>query len=532
LEDSTSHPDKLPIYTSVGVTQEDVDVLYVFPLNKEALKQPVRGPNGEKLIGVPMGPLEPIPNTPLYTQSFSNISKRSLKLLTNLKWCDRQCFLDKLKELTVSTTNLVVPILDSNRMLRIKVIDSKDVSKLQWKIKQAEASQTIAPFQTIRLNSCRYWFGKETADLNHGDSYGTLVSCWGRHPLVTKLQLSYKVAHAVLGVFGNGYGSRTTSACGGLNMYFKNEGRDTSRPHPTPMMAENEVPLHQYFNSKMKNDFYNAVTRRYINEMAHNVLVCGKNSNDALMQLVADTCDRLILTMGHLPKKRGKKRRSTNNRSPLAPPDLHTFSIAPTFGFVNTSHVDSMDELTKDQKADWTNICRDRGWSFCEKLLQDPNFCLPTTCGYQFCFASDDIKSGLEIQAYFSMEGLGLAMQLDNGVYHHFMAAMFSHRTCLPVATKCAPSPTSPSFHKASLISCSNTDDEFLIVGWGNSGGKREVNAKKKKQKQNNSATTTTKNTKTKQTLPQQTPKARKKTYHLKRKLQRRKLRNKKPIST
>ena len=111
----------------------------------------MRGANGEKLIGVPMGPLQPIPNTQLYIQSFSNVSKRSLKFLTNLKWCDSQCFLDRLKKLTESTINLVVPMLDTNRMLQIKVIDSTDVSKLQWKIKQALDSHTKAPFERTAL---------------------------------------------------------------------------------------------------------------------------------------------------------------------------------------------------------------------------------------------------------------------------------------------------------------------------------------------------------------------------------------------
>ena len=63
------------------------------------------------------------------------------------------------------------------------------------------------------------------------------------------------------------------------------------------------------------------------------------------------------------------------------------------------------------------------------------------------------------------MEGLGLAVQLEHGILHHFMGAMFSHQTCLPVLRRVSDG----------FVTASNHDNIMQIVGWGTCGGKREV---------------------------------------------------------
>lgn len=61
------------------------------------------------------------------------------------------------------------------------------------------------------------------------------------------------------------------------------------------------------------------------------------------------------------------------------------------------------------------------------------------------------------------MNDLGLAFELADGTLHHFMGAMFKHNTCVPVC------------RKEDLVSMTNVDNNFLLFGWGTSGGSKEV---------------------------------------------------------
>lgn len=134
---------------------------------------------------------------------------------------------------------------------------------------------------------------------------------------------------------------------------------------------------------------------------------------------------------------------------------------SPIFGFANASHVDNADRLWKSQMADWREKAEKAKWLSCMKLLDYDGCCLPTTCGYQFVFRDAVIY---DVRAYFAMDGLGLAVALEDGVGHHFMGSLFSHNTCLCVCTR----------RDNGMVSASNQDNNFLVVGWGTSGGRRE----------------------------------------------------------
>jgi hypothetical protein len=91
------------------------------------------------------------------------------------------------------------------------------------------------------------------------------------------------------------------------------------------------------------------------------------------------------------------------------------------------------------------------------------NFCLPTTCGYQFVY-NKGARTQLGVDAFFAMNGLGMAMRIEHGIGHHFMGAMFTHNTCLPVC-----------WNAAGQMTICNIDNNLRIIGWGTSGGFREV---------------------------------------------------------
>jgi hypothetical protein len=75
------------------------------------------------------------------------------------------------------------------------------------------------------------------------------------------------------------------------------------------------------------------------------------------------------------------------------------------------------------------------------------------------------------------MDGLGTAMAINHGVMQHFMGAMFSHQTCLPLVHR----------KKDDKVSASNCNNNFLIVGWGSNGGAAEVSESKRKGKKKTS---------------------------------------------
>jgi hypothetical protein len=142
-----------------------------------------------------------------------------------------------------------------------------------------------------------------------------------------------------------------------------------------------------------------------------------------------------------------------------------TMQLAPPVGVIISSHLDSPDNLSKDQKSQWLAKSRSKGWTYCESILEHPMFCLPTTCAYQFCFNDVNASKELQVKAFFSMEGLGLARPIVHGISHHFMGAAFTHNTCIPILRR----------YRDQLLNCSNSDNRVLIVGWGSHGGRKQV---------------------------------------------------------
>ena len=260
-----------------------------------------------------------------------------------------------------------------------------------------------------------------------------------------------------LGALGKGFGSRPSVPSHGLNSYFKKNGRGTEATTSSPAQADEEKSQQQYFRaSEHKNQLMQSLVRKIVNELSNNVLDAGRRANPFLMKLVGRVCNRQILTLGHIPYPRGELKLGYI---------IQAGSLYPIFGFVNSTHVDRCDMLNKEQVEEWKKIAESQGWRFCSKLLERKDFCLPTNCGYQFAFQDTQVKEAYEVDAYFAMEGLGLAVQLEHGILHHFMGAMFSHQTCLPVLRR----------RSDGFLTASNQDNIMQIVGWGTCGGKREV---------------------------------------------------------
>jgi hypothetical protein len=135
----------------------------------------------------------------------------------------------------------------------------------------------------------------------------------------------------------------------------------------------------------------------------------------------------------------------------------------PIIGFANVKHVDKADALFKCQLAVWKEIAEMNKWSSVLRLLNYDGCGLPTTCGYQFAFANN-ASFHAKVKAFFAMDGLGIAVALEDGIAHHFMGSLFSHNTCLCVCER----------EEDSMVTASNADNNLLVIGWGTSGGSRE----------------------------------------------------------
>jgi hypothetical protein len=372
------------------------------------------------------------------------------------EWHDPNAFEDLLRQKAVSSKTLVVPNLvdegPHHSCLRIKVI-----SQQEYRWVKSLATMNPNRFEMVTNDNIFYCFGSEPVDLKHKRAYGSLWSVWGKDPLITKLEVGYGFIYTSAGVVGNGFGGRGSKIpCDGSNSYFKFWGRGTKATSISPLQDKDEIERQQYYRaSENINQLMHPAVRRAVNQLSDNTRSFAGKHNPDLMKIVGDICDRQIFTMGNIPKQK------QSGDSDLPPPGVRN----PSYGFVNASHTDNNDMLTKEQLEEWKHTATQKKWKHCLKLFEQPHFCLPTTCGYQFVFCDDETRQSLNVNAFFAMDGLGLAMQMQHGVAQHFMGAMFSHQTCLTVCQRLLDG----------KLSISNHENNFIIVGWGNSGGHREV---------------------------------------------------------
>lgn len=434
--------------------------------------------------------------------------------LAPLQWCDADTLVETVNSIKVGKLFRAVVLHLVDGFLRVKVIQASEVSTVQNLGLESKESQ---------CKRWKYFFGEEPLDLNDKRCHGFIVSSWENSPLVTQYQLSYTMAKGAISIWKKGFGARHVSHNDGMMVYFKMLGRGETRAHPSGAVADEEVSMHQYCNQDFGNDAINPSARQLINALTDGVLQVAKRHNPELMKLVNDTCSRGLFTTGQTPradskgkqqaskptnirveaKRRKRKHSAISNdnqkdskgegagidrgvlkqklRQKLRWMELkrksyrQVYSLAPPIGFFNTSHLDTLDYLTQKQREEWLFEANKKKWWYCCKILQKDNnlFCLPTTCGYQFCYSHPGVENDVTISAFFSMEGLGVAMPLQHGIAHHFMGAAFAHHTCIPFYKSAS--------RKHKNINVTNCENDVLILAWGSNGGEKEVRQKKRR---------------------------------------------------
>lgn len=137
------------------------------------------------------------------------------------------------------------------------------------------------------------------------------------------------------------------------------------------------------------------------------------------------------------------------------------------FGFCNEPHTDALDDIggLRSSIEDRIETASD------EYLLNSSLFCMPTTCSYQFVWKG--LKESAEINQYFIMNGLGLGVQLENGITNSFLGSAFSHYTSVAHAV-----------NQNGTVWFSNRREELMFIfAWGKGGGKKELKYNLRKRK-------------------------------------------------
>ena len=341
----------------------------------------------------------------------------------------RKQFEKMLQKEAIRTEEMVVPIIHDG-FLRIKVVCTKDFNDL---------------FESGRLHYLQhhdqqYLFGTEAKDM--GDTFGIAVSTWVIDPMLQQdPRLSYQFAVAYSKSFGVGYGSRVRAQSFGINSYVGT--RLSKRPHPSPFVADEDIPLQQYRNNDGDNfQVLQSVLLKRVNEIGAKARAIAWRLHPSAMKFGGDGCSvRGLITCG-LPRRKA--------------------GVIP-LGFCNTLHVDTCDELPQSKVNLFKSNASD---DYETNLLLFPGYCVPTTCAYQFLHnGSKTAGSKTTYQQYFSLDGLGLAVSIKDGMGHSFLGAAFSHRTCICLALS----------SEEKTVCGSNCNDDFLVFAWGRAGGPKDA---------------------------------------------------------
>ena len=312
--------------------------------------------------------------------------------------------------------------------LRIKVLMEEEFQSIQ-----------LDPsFEPLSHEGNHHLFGMEPFDLKTAP--GVLVSAWSVSKAIEQPAFTHEFVESLGKVHGKGFGPRPRSDCFGLND-CRNK-RQTDRPHCTPFVAEEDIWHHQCFrSSEMSLPLQQPNLEKKLDGAVFKARQLFKRLNKDLGAIISHFCSKNIATCG------------------LRPPKLHD-----VLGFVNTTHLDNCDVLKEEQLAD---ILEEANHDpFIARVLSFNGFSLPTTCGHQFVFKDKMAQESIMVDQFFSLDGLGLAVEIVNGIGHHFCAAAFAHRTCLCVVrdSRCG-------------VRITNCFDDFSVFAWGAGGGPRDPEA-------------------------------------------------------
>ena len=285
---------------------------------------------------------------------------------------------------------------------------------------------------------------------------GVNISTWGTNDRLSNVRnLDITFAEDVYRQFQTGFGSRCTSQCAGINLYFGQ--RDSNRPKVSPFVGPFEASKQHYFRRQWSKNGMES-KRLELEKMAvtlpteENVLLLNKNYSQ---WIGLEVCDKTILTLG-IPKG--------------------------IFSFINETHIDKGDLFNEELKDIWIERLKNapskgEQYKIVEKIHEtclyfdydNPGVCCPTTCAYRHLWGEKTMQCNAF--QHFDYCDFGLAKTILDTSIHWMLAAGFYHRTSL-----CILLCNDRVYWKA----CDDTP-KFTLLGWGRTGGKPKQQHLKKR---------------------------------------------------
>jgi hypothetical protein len=328
---------------------------------------------------------------------------------------------------------LLVPRQSANQSWRVKVISLDVFNKLQSQSYQQ--SGLWKRYEFVSTHTHKFLLGRESYDLFK--TPGVLVSTWG-YNMGSIPRVTYEFASTLVNAFGVGFGNRHCSSCFGHNCYHG--CRMSNRPHPTPCVDILEISKQQYYRERQaQHSLIIPKLQSIVRRLGYGAAATANKLNKAFKHIEGsrEISKTVISTCGMFPAQSNRDRCIV--------------------GFANEQHIDKKEEV-QDQKRKEILLSHGNKQTvqYNCRFFDFPNFCLPTTCGYQFL-----VRDGCENifpSQFFSMGGLGIAIIIENGLVHNFLGRVFSHQSCVPLR------------HDAEGNVCLNNHrDDVCIFAWGNS---------------------------------------------------------------
>jgi len=432
----------------------EVATVYILPSKSSDLKEIrkitklVKGKEvSEPLYCIPIG-VERVSSSGRYNiQCFADVSGETMKEFLSRGWEEGEKKDTFLFKHAVKVFDLIVPQL-VNGEIRMNVVTEKEFEELKAKGGMEEV--------TSQCWKRRYLFGYEPRDLKDSHCRGTMMSYWNMDDFVGSINISYEMTRGIIGCYRRGMERKSVPQKGSFSIRGP---RISELSNATPLVPRENVRNQQYYSKENGNLLLQPVLERKLHHMVTMSKHFARKANKPVQELIPDQwLSQGLLSTGYTPKPSRKRKRGpvfAENR---------TYSHQCTFALANVSHIDKDDALHKATLEELKRQAKKKGSAAALKVLDSGLFCVPTTCGYQFVYESKEAKMQLVPSQYFALDGLGLAMRIEDGIGHHFLGASFSHRSCLSICRR-----------KDGLVSARNDKNNFQIVGWGACGGGDEA---------------------------------------------------------
>ena len=129
------------------------------------------------------------------------------------------------------------------------------------------------------------------------DNEGILLSCISKYTEDNiGVTMNYNFIKKLNSSYGEGHDRKR---CEKIGLATYRVERGTKRPHPRPMVREEDIGKHQYFNEKINQS---QLTQYQIemkaNTLSEKAVDFGKSENKPIFDVISDSCDMTILTSG------------------------------------------------------------------------------------------------------------------------------------------------------------------------------------------------------------------------------------------